>query len=81
MFTDATLGTIERELATHIGPIARHLVRSAAQKAGSVEELREMLAQGIDQPALRSRFRAEPATAATPRTDIAPTKCSTPSVN
>ena len=66
VFTDATLGTIERELATHIGPIARHLVRSAAQKAGSVEELREMLAQGIDQPALRSRFRAEPATAPTP---------------
>jgi serine/threonine protein kinase len=73
VFTDATLGTIERELATHIGPIARHLVRSAAQKASSVEELREMLAQGIDQPALRSRFRAEPATAPAPRTDIAPT--------
>jgi serine/threonine-protein kinase len=72
-FTDATLGTIERELATHIGPIARHLVRSAAQKAGSVEELREMLAQGIDQPALRSRFRSEPTTAPTPSTDIAPT--------
>ena len=73
VFTDATLGTIERELATHIGPIARHLVRSAAQKAGSVEELREMLAQGIDQPALRSRFRSEPTTAPTPSTEIAPT--------
>ncbi len=74
-FTDATLGTIERELATHIGPIARHLVRSAAQKASSVEELREMLAQGIDQPGLRSRFRGEPATAATttPSTQIPPT--------
>ena len=56
-FTDATLGTIERELATHIGPIAHHLVRSAAQKASSVEELREMVAQRIDQPGQRSRFR------------------------
>jgi serine/threonine-protein kinase len=70
VFTDATLGTIERELATHIGPIARHLVRSAAQKAGSVDELREMLAQGIDQPALRSRFRGESATAPTPSRGI-----------
>jgi serine/threonine-protein kinase len=73
VFTDATLGTIERELATHIGPIARHLVRSAAQKASSVEELREMLAQGIDQPALRSRFRAEPTTTSAPSPGIAPT--------
>jgi serine/threonine-protein kinase len=58
--TDASLATIERELAHKVGPIAHHLVQSAARRAGSMGELREMLAQRLDQPELRSKVRAEP---------------------
>jgi serine/threonine protein kinase len=56
-FTEAALSTIERELAQHVGPIAHHLVQTAARQAGSLEELRDIVAQRIDQPELRSRFR------------------------
>jgi serine/threonine-protein kinase len=58
-FTEATLSTVERKLAEHIGPIARHLVQTAARRAGSLEELHEMVAQGIDQPEQRTRFRQD----------------------
>ena len=53
----ATLDTMQRQLAQHLGPIARHLVQNAARHANSVEELRDMVAQQIWQPELRSRFR------------------------
>jgi serine/threonine protein kinase len=56
-FTDATLSTIERRLAQHVGPIAHHLVQSAARRASSLEELHDILAQRIEQPAERTRFR------------------------
>jgi serine/threonine-protein kinase len=45
-FDAETLSTIERKLAQQIGPIARHLVQSAARRAGSLEELHTILAQG-----------------------------------
>ncbi len=44
-FDAETLSTIERKLAQRIGPIARHLVQSAARRAGSLEELHTILAQ------------------------------------
>ncbi len=58
-FTEATLSTLERKLAQHVGPIAHHLVQSAARHAGSLEELRDIVAQQIDQPEQRSRFRRD----------------------
>ena len=36
---DVTLDTIERRLARHVGPIARHLVRDAARRTSSIEAL------------------------------------------
>jgi serine/threonine protein kinase len=58
-FTEAALNTLERKLAQHVGPIAHHLVQSAARHAGSLEELRDIVAQQIDQPEQRSRFRRD----------------------
>ena len=58
-FTEATLSTIERKLAQHVGPIAHHLVQTAARQASSLEELRDIVAQRIDQPEQRSRFRED----------------------
>ena len=73
-FSDATLSTIERRLAQHVGPIAHHLVQSAARRAASLEELHDILAQRIEQPAERTRFRnsGPPATSTGPRVKIAP---------
>ena len=64
-FNEATLTTIERKLAQHIGPIARHLVQTAARTAGSLDELRETLAARLDRPEQRDRFRSETAAEAT----------------
>ncbi len=59
VFTEATLSTLERRLALHVGPIARVLVQTAARQAGSVDELHELVAQRIEQPEQRSRFRRD----------------------
>ncbi len=56
-FPEATLSTIERKLAQHVGPIARHLVQSAARRAGSLDELCETLGQRIEHPDQRTQFR------------------------
>ena len=56
-FDEATLSTIERKLAQHVGPIARHLVQSAARQAGSLDELCETLGQRIERPEQRTQFR------------------------
>ena len=58
-FAEATLSTIERKLAQHVGPIARHLVQSAARRAGSLDELCEALGQRIEHPGQRTQFRNE----------------------
>jgi eukaryotic-like serine/threonine-protein kinase len=75
-FTEATLRTIEHRLAQHVGPIARHLVQSAARQSHSLDELHETLAQRIEQPEQRAQFRREsagdpPAAATQSRADIA----------
>ena len=56
---DATLDTIERRLARHVGPIARHLVRDAARRTGSIEALCEAVSHNIGQAAEREQFIAE----------------------
>lgn len=55
---DATLSTIERMLALHIGPIARRLVRDAARTNPTLETVCETVARSIEQPAERARFLA-----------------------
>jgi eukaryotic-like serine/threonine-protein kinase len=73
-FPETTLSTLERKLAEHLGPIAHHLVRSAARQAGTLEELREIVASRIVQPEQRSRFRDDVAgdTSARPPQAVAP---------
>ena len=56
---DVTLDTIERRLARHVGPIARHLVRDAARRTSSIEALCEAVSRNIEKPAERQRFIAE----------------------
>jgi len=63
----ATLQRVERQLARHVGPIARLMVSHAAQSATSAEQLHTTLAQHVQDPADRSAFlralapaRAEP---------------------
>jgi eukaryotic-like serine/threonine-protein kinase len=56
---DATLDTIERRLARHVGPIARHLVRDAARRTNSVEALCQTVSRNIAQAAAREQFMAE----------------------
>lgn len=50
-FSAETLNTIERKLAERVGPLARHLVQSAARQAGSLEELHTIIARRLDSPA------------------------------
>ncbi|MGH7042690.1 MAG: serine/threonine-protein kinase [Acetobacteraceae bacterium] len=52
----AILATIERRLAGHVGPIARHLVREAAREAGSLDALATRLGHNIARPADREAF-------------------------
>jgi serine/threonine protein kinase len=58
-FDPAVLTTIERRLAHYMGPIARHLVASAARGADSLESLYTTLAARIDSEADRKRFLSE----------------------
>jgi eukaryotic-like serine/threonine-protein kinase len=58
-FDGATLATIERMLAGHIGPIARVVLKSAIRTGGTAEALADMLAANIARPEARDRFRAE----------------------
>jgi len=46
------------ELATYIGPMARVIVRDAAQRASSLEELYTLLAAEIEAPSDREKFLA-----------------------
>ena len=50
------LGTIERRLAQHIGPMAGRLLRNALKGADSVESLCQSLAQTIEADAERESF-------------------------
>ena len=57
VFPQETLGSLERSLARHVGPIARHLVQSAIRKAANVEALCASLAGNIEEPGARDAFR------------------------
>jgi TIR domain len=52
------LAHLERQLANYIGPLARHLVKRAAEAAQSDDALIEQLAKEIDSPAERTAFIA-----------------------
>ena len=53
---EASLSTIERSLARHIGPMARYHLRRAMQDAHSPDELLRLLGDLVPQPELRERF-------------------------
>ena len=56
----ALLDEISKHLAVYVGPIARVLVKRAAPKASSLEELYKSLAAEIDSPQDRGKFLATP---------------------
>ena len=56
LFDAAELQRIERHLAGYIGPLARHLVKTAALQAGSVDDLVARLATELDTETERYEF-------------------------
>ncbi len=54
-----TLQALEQKLASHVGPIARVLVRTAAGRSRSVDDLCAQLALSITDQAERAQFRRE----------------------
>jgi serine/threonine-protein kinase len=55
---ETTLGTVERNLARHVGPMAKVLVRKAAQQTHDVAELYSLLATNIGDREARRQFVA-----------------------
>jgi hypothetical protein len=55
-FNLAELESLERQLAYHVGPVARHLVKRAAAKAVSHDELMRLLAAEVDSIPARQQF-------------------------
>ena len=55
-FTAEELGSLQRRLAHHVGPVAAHLVKRAAAKATSWTELTTQLAAEIDAAPARHAF-------------------------
>jgi TIR domain len=55
-FTDEELGSLQRRLAYHVGPVAGHLVKRAAASASSWAELTAQLAAEIAAPPARQAF-------------------------
>ncbi|MGA8706944.1 MAG: toll/interleukin-1 receptor domain-containing protein [Steroidobacteraceae bacterium] len=55
-FTEAELRAIERELAAHVGPVARYMVRRASTQAIELAELVRLLAAEIDSEPGRREF-------------------------
>ncbi|HSD38501.1 MAG TPA: serine/threonine-protein kinase [Rhodocyclaceae bacterium] len=51
-----TLKDVERQLAAHIGPLARVIVRKAASTTADVHELYSMLANNLDSEGARREF-------------------------
>jgi TIR domain len=56
LFDAAELQHIERQLAGYIGPVAKHLVRTAALHAAAVEDLVGRLAAELDSDSERREF-------------------------
>jgi serine/threonine-protein kinase len=59
---EASLAGLERELARHVGPVARVLVRRAAKGQTDLSQVRVAVAGAIADFAQRERFLAGPAT-------------------
>jgi serine/threonine-protein kinase len=62
-FDDALLGTVERQLAQFVGPMAKVMVRKAATQAHDLAQLYSMLSRNIDTTPEREAFvgaRREP---------------------
>ncbi len=55
-FEQGELAPIQRALAYHVGPIARHLVQRAALKAADRDELTRLLAEEISPTSARQQF-------------------------
>lgn len=55
-FSGAELQALERQLAQHIGPLAKLLVARAAARTGDWGQLTQQLAVEIDAPAARQQF-------------------------
>jgi hypothetical protein len=55
-FDAAELQHIERQLAGYIGPLARHLVKTAASRAVAVDDLVGRLATELDSESERREF-------------------------
>ena len=55
-FEAAELQHIERQLAGYLGPVARHLVKTAAARAAAVEDLLGRLAAELDTESERLEF-------------------------
>jgi serine/threonine-protein kinase len=53
---DATLHTIERQLANLVGPMARVMVKKAAAKSRDTAELYSFLSESITDPEVRGKF-------------------------
>jgi serine/threonine-protein kinase len=53
---EQVLNTLQRRLASHVGPIAKVLVGSAIRKAASFEALCDLLAANIEKPEERQNF-------------------------
>jgi hypothetical protein len=55
-FGEDTLHSIATALASHVGPMARILVKKSARKAKDLEDLYQMLAQDIPDDTQRAKF-------------------------
>jgi eukaryotic-like serine/threonine-protein kinase len=56
---ETALAGLERELARHVGPVARVLVRRAARGQTELEAVRRAVAGAITDPVMRERFLAD----------------------
>ena len=57
-FTPEILSTAERQLASYVGPLARVLIKQAAESSGNLKELYTQLASHIDSDEERKAFLA-----------------------
>jgi hypothetical protein len=55
-FTDEELGSLQKRLAHHVGPVAGYLVKRAAASASSWTALTAQLAAEIEAPPARQAF-------------------------
>ncbi|HEX4782444.1 MAG TPA: serine/threonine-protein kinase [Usitatibacter sp.] len=56
VFSPETLSAAEKRLASYVGPLARVLIRQAAESSGNIKELYAQLATHIDSEEERSAF-------------------------